>query len=167
MRVEQIQKKILLILVLVACAYFALFSPIRETTGTHGKQVETSQHRAEQAFRSQAGSSAITDIALSGLPKQGQQTYRLVFLGGPFPYEKDGSVFGNRERLLPSQEKGYYREYTVRTPRVKHRGARRIVCGGWVAHRPKACYYTADHYGSFRLIDASGSGSRSDASVIN
>ena len=91
-------------------------------------------------------------IALAALPAEGQQTYRLILQGGPFPYEKDGSVFGNRERLLPRQARGYYREYTVRTPGARDRGARRIVCGGEVPRQPEACYYTADHYASFRVI---------------
>ena len=79
-------------------------------------------------------------------------TYRLIRSGGPFPYEKDGTVFGNRERLLPRHPRGFYREYTVATPRARHRGARRIVCGGRQPTRPVACYYTADHYASFRRI---------------
>ncbi len=91
-------------------------------------------------------------IELAALPADGQQTYRLIHQGGPFPYEKDGSVFGNRERMLPRQARGYYREYTVRTPGASDRGARRIVCGGEVPVRPQACYYTADHYASFRVI---------------
>ncbi len=91
-------------------------------------------------------------IELAALPAQGQQTYRLIHQGGPFPYEKDGSVFGNRERMLPRQARGYYREYTVKTPGASDRGARRIVCGGEVPVRPQACYYTADHYASFRVI---------------
>ena len=82
---------------------------------------------------------------------QGQETYQLILQGGPFPYEKDGTVFGNRERLLPGQKRGYYREYTVKTPGSRDRGARRIVCGG-PSTRPDACYYTADHYASFRNI---------------
>ena len=86
------------------------------------------------------------------LPREGQTTYQLIRKGGPFPYEKDGTVFGNRERLLPRETRGFYREYTVRTPGVRHRGARRIVCGGPVPTEPKACYYTQDHYASFRVI---------------
>ena len=86
------------------------------------------------------------------LPREGQTTYQLIRKGGPFPYEKDGTVFGNRERLLPRETRGFYREYTVRTPGVRHRGARRIVCGGPVPTEPKACYYTEDHYACFRLI---------------
>ena len=91
-------------------------------------------------------------LALTELPAEGQQTYQRILQGGPFPYEKDGVVFGNRERQLPRQARGYYREYTVKTPGASHRGARRIVCGGEVPTRPQACYYTADHYASFRLI---------------
>ena len=90
-------------------------------------------------------------IALAELPKEGRATYALIHEGGPFPHDKDGSVFGNRERQLPAKTRGYYREYTVRTPGVAHRGARRIVCGG-AKRMPDACYYTSDHYTSFREI---------------
>ena len=91
------------------------------------------------------------DIALSELPVQGQETHRLIYQGGPFPFDKDGIVFGNRERLLPIQKRGYYREYTVRTPGARDRGVNRIVCGG-AATAPDACFYSADHYASFRKI---------------
>lgn len=96
-----------------------------------------------------AGGPAV--VALSELPPQGRSTYALIQKGGPFPYEKDGVVFGNRERQLPGRNRGYYREYTVATPGVRHRGARRIVCGGQ-ARTPDVCYYTSDHYASFRRI---------------
>ncbi|MDM0111769.1 ribonuclease domain-containing protein [Variovorax sp. J22R133] len=90
-------------------------------------------------------------IALSDLPAQGRQTYEAILNGGPFRHEKDGSVFGNRERILPREPRGHYREYTVETPGSRDRGARRIVCGGERA-APVACWYTADHYASFRRI---------------
>ncbi|NKE66686.1 guanine-specific ribonuclease N1 and T1 [Ramlibacter sp. RBP-2] len=90
-------------------------------------------------------------VQVAELPPQARETYGLIRRGGPFPYEKDGSVFGNRERLLPAARRGYYREYTVATPGSRDRGARRIVCGGPV-RVPHACYYTADHYASFRQI---------------
>lgn len=90
-------------------------------------------------------------IRVSELPRQGQQTLERIRSGGPFPFEKDGSVFGNRERLLPVKTRGWWREYTVTTPGSRDRGARRIVCGGPV-REPHACYYTSDHYASFRKI---------------
>ena len=96
--------------------------------------------------------SAVASVAFTGLPSQGQDVMEQIRQGGPFRYEKDGTVFGNRERLLPSQKRGYYREYTVPTPGLRHRGARRIVCGGQQPRSPDACYYTEDHYSSFRLI---------------
>ncbi len=96
--------------------------------------------------------SAAQTIALSQLPPQGQEVMGLIRQGGPFPYEKDGTVFGNRERLLPAATRGHYREYTVPTPGLGHRGARRIVCGGAQVRQPEACYYTEDHYASFRRI---------------
>lgn len=95
---------------------------------------------------------ALPTVALSALPVQAQETHARVVRGGPFPYAKDGSVFGNRERLLPRQQRGYYREYTVRTPGSRDRGARRLVCGGAQATQPDTCYYTEDHYTSFRRV---------------
>ena len=95
--------------------------------------------------------STLATVSRADLPRQGIETYALIFQGGPFPYDKDGSVFGNRERILPSKTRGYYREYTVKTPSSRNRGTRRIICGG-PATQPDACYYTADHYASFRKI---------------
>ena len=88
-------------------------------------------------------------VRVAELPREGRATYELIRQGGPFPNGKDGVVFGNRERLLPAARRGFYREYTVPTPGSRDRGARRIVCGG-SARAPHACYYTADHYASFR-----------------
>ena len=96
-----------------------------------------------------AGKAATIHVA--ELPRQGQVTYERIRAGGPFPFEKDGTVFGNRERQLPRAQRGYYLEYTVATPGSRDRGARRIVCGG-PARVPHACWYTADHYASFRMI---------------
>lgn len=95
---------------------------------------------------------SVPTVALSALPAEARQTKQLILTGGPFPYSKDGTVFFNRERLLPPQRRGFYREYTVTTPGARNRGARRIVCGGEVPTAPEACYYTADHYASFRRI---------------
>ena len=91
-------------------------------------------------------------IALSQLPAQGQDMMRKIEAGGPFKYDKDGTVFGNREQILPAKNRGFYREYTVKTPGERTRGARRIVCGGIKPTVPDACYYTDDHYASFRKI---------------
>lgn len=103
-----------------------------------------------QARGAPAANSTST-VAMADLPPQGRKTYALILEGGPFPYDKDGVVFGNRERILPAQKRGYYREYTVKTPGSRDRGARRIVCGG-KPQVPDACYYTDDHYSSFREI---------------
>ena len=91
-------------------------------------------------------------VTLAELPREAQQTEKLIRAGGPFPYAKDGVTFANRERLLPRRERGYYREYTVPTPGASNRGARRIVCGGTPAWQPEVCYYSDDHYASFRRI---------------
>jgi len=91
------------------------------------------------------------EVALYELPKEAQEVFALVGKGGPFPFDRDGVVFGNRENLLPGKPHGYYHEYTVRTPGVSSRGGRRLVCGG-AKKAPDACYYSADHYRSFRKI---------------
>ena len=109
---------------------------------------------APAALAKGSGNPAVApSVALGTLPPEAQSTHKLVLSGGPFPYaNKDGSVFGNRERLLPAKPRGFYREYTVKTPGSRDRGARRIVCGGKPPTEPEACFYTADHYASFRLI---------------
>jgi ribonuclease T1 len=87
------------------------------------------------------------DIAAEKLPPEARQTLTLIQKNGPFPYQRDGAVFGNREGLLVKRERGYYREYTVQTPGARDRGARRIVAGQGGEY-----YYTDDHYRSFRRI---------------
>jgi len=87
------------------------------------------------------------DVSPGDLPAEARATLALIKAGGPFPHRQDGSTFGNRERLLPRRERGYYREYTVPTPGARDRGARRIVAG-----RGGEYYYTADHYRSFKRI---------------
>lgn len=94
-----------------------------------------------------AEAQAVAAVAVQGLPAEARQTLWLIREGGPFPYERDAVVFGNRERLLPPRARGYYREYTVPTPGLTHRGARRIVAG-----RGGELYYSDDHYRSFKRI---------------
>ncbi|MDH2916190.1 MAG: ribonuclease [Gallionella sp.] len=108
----------------------------------------------------------VSTIAAAELPPEAHETLQLIKRGGPFPYPRDGVVFSNFERILPQQSRGYYHEYTIKTPGVQHRGARRIVCGVVPARgRPMGtpllrsdpfalpeCYYTADHYKSFKRI---------------
>jgi ribonuclease T1 len=108
--------------------------------------------RAGEGPSGPAASPAVGTVPLAALPAEAQQTERLIRTGGPFPHAKDGTVFGNRERILPRHPRGYYREYTVRTPGSSDRGARRIVCGGHKPREPEACFYTEDHYASFRRI---------------
>jgi ribonuclease T1 len=101
----------------------------------------------------QDATSTVTEtVRLVNLPKEAQTTERLIRAGGPFPHDKDGVVFGNRERILPKHPRGFYREYTVITPGSRNRGARRIVCGGAIAVNPEVCFYSDDHYASFRRI---------------
>ena len=86
-------------------------------------------------------------VRVSELPAEARRTLDLIDAGGPFPYAKDGAVFGNFEGLLPLHERGYHHEYTVPTPGSRDRGARRIVTG-----RGGEIYYTDDHYDSFRAV---------------
>ncbi len=99
------------------------------------------------AFGFTWGSAAVDSISLSELPIEARETLVLIKAGGPFPYPRDGIVFGNFEKRLPLQKRGYYHEYTVKTPGVRSRGARRIVAG-----QASEYYYTEDHYASFRRI---------------
>jgi ribonuclease T1 len=89
----------------------------------------------------------VGEIRMAELPPEARATLELIRKGGPFPYAKDGAVFGNRESALPKQRRGYYREYTVKTPHVRTRGARRIIWGAGGEY-----YYTDDHYNHFRRI---------------
>jgi ribonuclease T1 len=109
---------------------------------------------AADAGRSAAPAATAT-VSVSQLPTEAQQTLQLIHRGGPFPSRKDGAVFVNREQLLPQRPRGYYTEYTVRTPDARDRGARRIVAGRGTDGDPATSgeyYYTEDHYNTFRRI---------------
>lgn len=90
-------------------------------------------------------------VAVGALPAEAQQTLNLIKHGGPYPFAKDGVVFGNYQRALPPQPRGYYHEFTVKTPHVKNRGAQRIVVGGGNSSSPEY-FYTGDHYATFQRI---------------
>ena len=108
---------------------------------------------AAQARSSAQTGDTLATVALAVLPREAQETQQLILAGGPFPYSKDGTVFGNREQMLPRRPRGQYREYTVKTPGARNRGARRIVCAGELVKAPEVCFYTADHYITFRRIE--------------
>jgi ribonuclease T1 len=95
--------------------------------------------------------SGLSYVPVAALPKEARSTLELIEKGGPYPYSRDGVVFSNFEKILPRQDKGYYHEFTVKTPGEKDRGARRIVTG-----KGDERYYTDDHYKSFRRIQADG-----------
>ena len=121
------------LLVLVVVGWF-----VRDVTGP--------QHQVPGA------ESGLPVRPISSLPPEVEQTWELINRGGPFPFpEKDGTVFGNREELLPNKPRGYYREYTVPTPGSSDRGARRLVTG-----EESELYYTSDHYESFVVVDVNG-----------
>ena len=89
----------------------------------------------------------IGEVAAAQLPPEAAATIALIHKNGPYPYAKDGAVFGNRESQLPKQKRGYYREFTVKTPGSRTRGARRIVKGAG-----GELFYTDDHYNTFKRI---------------
>ena len=122
---------------------------------TTGQVVGRAASRASERVSDRAsrqGTDGLGTVAVGDLPAEARQTLALIREGGPYPYEKDGTVFGNYERKLPRQRRGYYTEYTVRTPQVRSRGARRIIAGGRDG-RPTEFYYTDDHYQTFRRIE--------------
>jgi ribonuclease T1 len=90
---------------------------------------------------------ATGQVSAAELPPEARATLQRIKRGGPFPYPRDGVVFGNYEHSLPQHPRGYYHEYTVKTPDAHNRGAKRIVCGA-----PPECYYSDDHYRTFRRI---------------
>jgi ribonuclease T1 len=97
--------------------------------------------------RTHSGDAALAFISVAELPPEGRETLHLIKQGGPFPYTRDGVVFGNREHKLPQQPRAYYHEYTVKTAGAHDRGARRIICGPL-----PECYYSGDHYRTFSYI---------------
>jgi ribonuclease T1 len=133
-----------LFLRLVACLAAVLLTGCSSADTTTGTGTGTGS-----ATRTSASSWAdgMETVEEARLPAEARRTLDLLDEGGPFPYAKDGSVFGNFERELPRHERGYYHEYTVRTPGERDRGARRIVTG-----RGGEVYYTDDHYNSFRAV---------------
>ena len=106
---------------------------------------------ANAAEARREGVAALAPVAAADLPKEARITLARIRDSGPFPYERDGVPFGNREGMLPPKPRGYYHEYTVKTPGSRNRGARRIVCGGATASIAE-CYYSDDHYQSFKSI---------------
>jgi ribonuclease T1 len=106
---------------------------------------------ADGASARQDPAAALVPVAAADLPAEARVTLARIRSNGPFAYDRDGVAFGNRERMLPPRPRGYYREYTVKTPGSKGRGARRIVCGGEKESLAE-CYYSDDHYQSFKSI---------------
>ncbi|MFI1718299.1 ribonuclease domain-containing protein [Streptomyces litmocidini] len=114
-----------------------------------GGATPASQAPSRTAATASTGTSGLPTVRTSELPPEARRTLDLIARGGPFPYARDGAVFSNFERVLPRRERGYYHEYTVRTPGERDRGARRIVTG-----RSGETYYTDDHYETFREVVA-------------
>lgn len=143
-----------LLLGLSACdvPHHAQTTPTAQTTTITQTQKQTAQTTSSTRASGTDPVSGLGWMSVSELPREGQQVLKLVAQGGPFRYSKDGATFGNREGVLPKRNRGYYREYTVTTPGAGNRGTRRIICGGQNETSTAECYYTSDHYATFRRI---------------
>ncbi|MBD0744256.1 ribonuclease domain-containing protein [Streptomyces sp. CBMA152] len=129
--------------VLLACLALLL-------TGCGGKSkhdVKPSGSTASSAAATPGWVKGMATVRAAQLPTEAQQTLKLIDQGGPFPYAKDGTVFGNFEKALPQQKRGYYHEYTVITPKSRDRGTRRLISG-----QSGEIYYTGDHYKTFKAV---------------
>ena len=124
---------------------FAMLLVLTGVSGAQAFQWTAHSHESRQSASQDQGMAGT--IAVAELPAEARETLRAIQQGGPFAYERDGVVFGNFERILPKQPRGYYHEYTVKTPGVRSRGARRIISG-----QDKQYFYTSDHYRTFRRI---------------
>ena len=127
----------------------ARFAPLRRTLAAAALLLAAVVIAPAALARTASG--LLPDVALAELPSEAREVNALIRNGGPFRYDRDGVVFGNREKILPAKPRGHYHEYTVPTPRTTSRGARRMVCGG-PKRAPEACYYSDDHYATFRRI---------------
>ena len=128
--------------------YCLLFIATLWLPSAHGEQnIHQVSSRYYQNNSSHNVSSEVTTISVAQLPLEGRAVLKAIKQGGPFEYDRDGVVFGNRERVLPKQQRGYYHEYTVKPPGAHNRGTRRIISG-----EVNEYYYTADHYKTFARI---------------
>jgi ribonuclease T1 len=128
------------------CLLFALLIGFATSIQVQAElPIELSARSSDVATQSRIRS--IGTIAVGDLPSEAKATLKLIKHGAPFPYPKDGTIFNNREGRLPARVRGHYREYTVKTPGRRDRGARRIIAGA-----DGEFYYTDDHYNTFRLI---------------
>ncbi|MFJ4871831.1 ribonuclease domain-containing protein [Streptomyces sp. NPDC088757] len=133
-----------LVLAVLLGGFLAGCSPSGGATGTAAPTRTT-------ATAAPTGASGLPAVRAADLPPEARRTLDLVARGGPYPYAKDGTVFSNFEKVLPGRERGYYHEYTVKTPGERDRGARRLVTG-----RGGETYYTDDHYETFREVVGDG-----------
>jgi ribonuclease T1 len=128
------------LVVLLAALTGLMTSFDASATGVAGSELLAYSHKPSRIKQTQT-------VAVRDLPQPAQDTLALIRKGGPFPYPQDGTVFRNREGRLPGRPSGYYREYTVKTPEARDRGARRIIAG-----HGGEFYYTDDHYRTFKLV---------------
>lgn len=139
-------------LALIALAAWIVLRGTAGSAGSDGAGGSTpspssSATYATTSSASEGRSAGLPTMTAADLPPEGRETLDLVRDGGPFPYDRDGTTFYNREGLLPDRQRGYYAEYTVPTPGSEDRGARRLVVGDG-----GEVYYTDDHYASFRVV---------------
>ncbi|NHN56549.1 guanine-specific ribonuclease N1 and T1 [Calidifontibacter sp. DB0510] len=139
---------ILCLVLLAGCGTATPTTPARTgTTGATDTTSDTTSTGPTASTASDTPSDGLATVAFDDLPREARDTIALIDRGGPYPYKQDGAVFGNFEQVLPKRPRGYYHEFTVRTPGERTRGARRIVQG-----KDGTLYYTDDHYTTFRRI---------------
>jgi ribonuclease T1 len=140
-----------LISIVVATVIAWAFGTGQFSGNTGNNNQGTVANSGSQSGSAKRGSVGANEIGYTSLPKEAKTVVGLIYNGGPFPYRKDGTTFQNREKRLPGKKRGYYREYTVKTPGARNRGAKRIVAGG-PKSKPDAMYFTSDHYKTFKRI---------------
>ncbi|WP_426271481.1 ribonuclease domain-containing protein [Dyella kyungheensis] len=139
---------LLLVVLAVAALLWGRHSPEPAPQGTATPQGSVVPQDAAAPRTTPARSDSLPSF----LPPEAGDTLRRIASGGPFEHRQDGVVFQNREGRLPAKPQGYYHEYTVDTPGLDYRGARRIITGGTP---PQIYYYTDDHYRTFRQFEGS------------
>jgi ribonuclease T1 len=137
---------VVLAVLLTGCSSHHTSTGTGTSTGV-GKSAGAASHTPATASATPGWAKGMATVQASALPAEARQTLALIDKGGPYPYARDGIVFGNVERHLPGHQRGYYHEYTVKTPGSRDRGARRIITG-----KAGEIYYTDDHYNSFRAV---------------
>lgn len=144
---DAVQRRKILTMLLTGLVLVALWWAQQQVSAPDSSGSTSTSQSTRTSDRATDPDSGLPIIQVADLPPEAAETLSTIDAGGPYPYDEDDGTFGNFEGILPDQDRGYYREYTVDTPGLDHRGARRIVTGS-----SDEFYWTADHYSSFSRI---------------